>query len=174
MFRERHRSLFSIKALSTGGLMIVKLEVATQLTLQVWCCLLAINIVFSPSSNGLSPWIATVQLVPGIGDRVFWGILHYYGAVLISAHFWPPARLWRNAGKGSIRTRFHACAFGQMDVRSSSCRDWENETVPGAPCSRWEREQLASFSTTKEAAVHCKFCSISTTLARAVQRCPDD
>jgi hypothetical protein len=47
--------LFYTTALSTGGLKMVKLEVATQLTLQVWCCLLAMNTMFSPSSSGLSP-----------------------------------------------------------------------------------------------------------------------
>ena len=36
-----------------------------QLTLPVWCCLLAMNTMFIPSSSGFSPWIAVVQLVPG-------------------------------------------------------------------------------------------------------------
>jgi hypothetical protein len=63
--------LFYTTALSTGGLKMVKLEVATQLTLQVWCCLLAMNTMFSPSSSGLSPWIAPAQLVPGRRPR-FW------------------------------------------------------------------------------------------------------
>ena len=42
------------------------------------------------------------------------------------------------------------------------------------PVRGWKDKKLASFSTTKEAAVHYKFCSISTTLARAVQRYPDN
>ena len=36
VFREHHRSLFSTKVLSTGGLIMVKLEIDMQLTLKVW------------------------------------------------------------------------------------------------------------------------------------------
>ena len=37
------RALFSTTALSTGELVMVKLDVAAQLTLPAWCCLLAMN-----------------------------------------------------------------------------------------------------------------------------------
>ena len=39
--RGRHRSFFSTTALSTGGLTMIKLEVAAQPTLPIWCCLLS-------------------------------------------------------------------------------------------------------------------------------------
>ena len=55
----------------------LKMELATQLTILTWCCLLELNTMFSPSFSGLAPWIVQAQLVPGRRPR-FWSWTSQY------------------------------------------------------------------------------------------------